>query len=277
MTRARAMSVLAWGLIGLGGAAASPAMDQEYLYGRFGQFTSTPIEQALDQQRIPNEFVLDPAAFVDRLRDRSWNVVIVRAIDLPPAPLHDEMIDLLEAHVDAGGRLHFQVADLQDAPPRLLDLLGLVGTEDLATPPSTIGPTDVQHLAENDRLVPPGTSALPGDAGEVLLPAATSYVTRTYGDGGAATVISAGGRVIVNGAQWDQWDTMQSSLVAQTHLRWLRCWAELDGDGVLTIYEFLTFIILLERGNATADFDGNGRIDLFDFLTFSNVFDAGCR
>ncbi|MFI4917282.1 MAG: GC-type dockerin domain-anchored protein [Phycisphaerales bacterium JB060] len=54
------------------------------------------------------------------------------------------------------------------------------------------------------------------------------------------------------------------------------CRVDLDGDGELTLFDFLTFSNLFDSGDLTADFDGDGSLTLFDFLTFSNEFDAGC-
>ncbi|MFI4883238.1 MAG: GC-type dockerin domain-anchored protein [Phycisphaerales bacterium JB064] len=54
------------------------------------------------------------------------------------------------------------------------------------------------------------------------------------------------------------------------------CRADLDGDGSLTIFDFLTFQNLFDAGDLTADFDGDGSLTIFDFLTFQNEFDAGC-
>ncbi|MEQ8316812.1 MAG: GC-type dockerin domain-anchored protein [Phycisphaerales bacterium] len=54
------------------------------------------------------------------------------------------------------------------------------------------------------------------------------------------------------------------------------CRVDLDGDGELTLFDFLTFSNLFDAGDLTADFDGDGVLTLFDFLTFSNEFDAGC-
>lgn len=54
------------------------------------------------------------------------------------------------------------------------------------------------------------------------------------------------------------------------------CRADLDGDGVLTIFDFLTFQNLFDSGDLTADFDGDGVLTIFDFLSFQNEFDAGC-
>ncbi|MEO1279304.1 MAG: GC-type dockerin domain-anchored protein, partial [Planctomycetota bacterium] len=55
-----------------------------------------------------------------------------------------------------------------------------------------------------------------------------------------------------------------------------RCDADLDGDGELTLFDFLAFQNLFDAGDLIADFDGDGRLTLFDFLAFQNAFDAGC-
>jgi hypothetical protein len=54
------------------------------------------------------------------------------------------------------------------------------------------------------------------------------------------------------------------------------CRADLDGDGSLTIFDFLAFQNLFDAGDPTADFDGDGSLTIFDFLAFQNEFDAGC-
>ncbi len=54
------------------------------------------------------------------------------------------------------------------------------------------------------------------------------------------------------------------------------CRADLDGDGELTLFDFLEFQNLFDSGDLRADFDGDGDLTLFDFLEFQNEFDAGC-
>jgi hypothetical protein len=54
------------------------------------------------------------------------------------------------------------------------------------------------------------------------------------------------------------------------------CAADLDLDGLLTIYDFLTFQNLFDAGDARADLDRDGAFTLLDFLAFQNAFDAGC-
>jgi hypothetical protein len=54
------------------------------------------------------------------------------------------------------------------------------------------------------------------------------------------------------------------------------CIADFDGDGELTLFDFLEFSNAFSFGEPRADLDGDGRFTLFDFLLFSNEFDAGC-
>ncbi|MFI4883173.1 MAG: GC-type dockerin domain-anchored protein [Phycisphaerales bacterium JB064] len=54
------------------------------------------------------------------------------------------------------------------------------------------------------------------------------------------------------------------------------CQADLDGDGNLTIFDFLAFQNLFDDMDPRADFDGDGDFTIFDFLAFQNAFDAGC-
>ncbi|MEQ9096000.1 MAG: FG-GAP-like repeat-containing protein [Phycisphaerales bacterium] len=55
------------------------------------------------------------------------------------------------------------------------------------------------------------------------------------------------------------------------------CRADFDGDGELTLFDFLAFQNAFDAGEDRADFDGDGELTLFDFLAFQNAFDAGCR
>ena len=55
------------------------------------------------------------------------------------------------------------------------------------------------------------------------------------------------------------------------------CRVDLDGDGQLTIFDFLAFQNLFDAGDLTADFDGDGSLTIFDFLAFQNEFDLGCE
>ncbi len=54
------------------------------------------------------------------------------------------------------------------------------------------------------------------------------------------------------------------------------CRADCDGDGRLSIFDFLCFQNLFAAGDLAADFDGDGRLTIFDFLAYQNEFAAGC-
>ncbi|MEQ9096805.1 MAG: GC-type dockerin domain-anchored protein [Phycisphaerales bacterium] len=54
------------------------------------------------------------------------------------------------------------------------------------------------------------------------------------------------------------------------------CPADLDADGDLTIFDFLSFANFFQDGDAQADFDGDGELTIFDFLAYQTAFDAGC-
>ena len=55
------------------------------------------------------------------------------------------------------------------------------------------------------------------------------------------------------------------------------CRADIDGDGSLTIFDFLAFQNLFAAGDLAADFDGDGQLTIFDFLAFQNEFAQGCE
>jgi hypothetical protein len=59
-------------------------------------------------------------------------------------------------------------------------------------------------------------------------------------------------------------------------LRSLDCLADFDGDGALTIFDFLLFQNLFDAGASEADLDDDGELTIFDFLAYQNLFDAGC-
>ncbi|MEQ9094735.1 MAG: GC-type dockerin domain-anchored protein [Phycisphaerales bacterium] len=54
------------------------------------------------------------------------------------------------------------------------------------------------------------------------------------------------------------------------------CAADFDGDGELTIFDFLAFQNAFDAMDPLADFDGDGELTIFDFLAFQNAFAAGC-
>lgn len=88
-------------------------------------------------------------------------------------------------------------------------------------------------------------------------------------DDGPGPALFVGGDFIAAGGQ------------AAAHLAILRpcpatCRADIDGDGALTVYDFLAFQGLFQAGDARADFDGDGSLTLMDFVSFQAAFAAGC-
>ncbi len=54
------------------------------------------------------------------------------------------------------------------------------------------------------------------------------------------------------------------------------CRADLDGDGLLTVFDFLEFQNLFNAGDLRADFDGDLLLTFFDFLVYQSEFTSGC-
>ncbi|UYV12924.1 MAG: hypothetical protein NCW75_01250 [Phycisphaera sp.] len=67
-----------------------------------------------------------------------------------------------------------------------------------------------------------------------------------------------------------------SGIVKRTGCAGGTCYADFDGDGELTIFDFLGFQNAFDAGDLAADCDEDGDLTLFDFLCFQNAFDAGC-
>ncbi|UYV12879.1 MAG: S8 family serine peptidase [Phycisphaera sp.] len=97
---------------------------------------------------------------------------------------------------------------------------------------------------------------------------ATTIPLDAYGDGFRVRFTTPGSDVT------DFWyiDDVRVQIVSDDPT----CRADLDGDGSLTIFDFLEFQNLFSSGDLAADFDGDGQLNIFDFLAFQNEFAAGC-
>ena len=87
----------------------------------------------------------------------------------------------------------------------------------------------------------------------------------------ASTDLGGGAPAVSNGVAVSAWI---DGVVAFAYEE--SCVADFDGDGELTIFDFLAFQNAFDGGDASADCDGDGTLTLFDFLCFQNAFDAGC-
>jgi len=54
------------------------------------------------------------------------------------------------------------------------------------------------------------------------------------------------------------------------------CAADVNGDDVLNILDFIAFQGLFEAGDAAADVNGDGLLNILDFIAFQGLFEAGC-
>ncbi len=88
-------------------------------------------------------------------------------------------------------------------------------------------------------------------------------------DDGEGPALWAGGNFTYAGAAI-------SSFLGRWRCDPLPCSADIDGDGELTVFDFLDFQNLFYAGSAAADFDGDGELTLFDFLDFQTLFALGC-
>ncbi|MEQ8315900.1 MAG: GC-type dockerin domain-anchored protein [Phycisphaerales bacterium] len=78
------------------------------------------------------------------------------------------------------------------------------------------------------------------------------------------------------GGFFDGIDGVVSSQIARRSSCATVCPADFDGDGSLTLFDFLAFQSAFDLGEPAADFDGDGALTLFDFLAFQSAFAVGC-
>lgn len=268
-----------WLVIIVALACTPLASAERILLGKFGAFASNPFTGAILDLGLQGHTTVTVRQddFLDELQTGRFELVIVRSIDLFHPDLEDAILTKLEAHLARGGKLHFQMAELDQASGRYLDLLGLEAVVELELPlPNIRAPQPVHPSVPGLGFLDSAGGLYPPDFGDSLFPSADSFVTQTFESGGpASTVLSQSGRVMVNGQQWDNWQS--SSAYVAFQLEWLlSCLADFDGDGDLTIFDFLEFQTLFDAGDARADVFYDGRLDIFDFLAFFNQFEDGC-
>ncbi len=57
---------------------------------------------------------------------------------------------------------------------------------------------------------------------------------------------------------------------------WPSCPADFNGDWQADFFDYLDFVLLLDREDPAADFNRDGQVDFFDYLDFAAAFSAGC-
>ncbi|MCH9058953.1 MAG: hypothetical protein IIB55_10030 [Planctomycetes bacterium] len=93
-------------------------------------------------------------------------------------------------------------------------------------------------------------------------------ITFTHDRGTGRSQFAADGRLIFSVIFVD-W----SSAIMEARVG---CRADVNGDGVLDIFDFLGFQNYFVSGDPRGDFVPDARFDIFDFLAFQNEFVAGC-
>ena len=54
------------------------------------------------------------------------------------------------------------------------------------------------------------------------------------------------------------------------------CAADVNGDGVLNVLDFVAFQGLWQAADPGADCDQNGQFNILDFVCYQQLFQAGC-
>lgn len=168
-----------------------------------------PINTALLDLGIDVRGVTDEQEFLDQLRLRRWDLVIVHLRDPYAAPYRADILAALHEHVDNGGALMFSVAQL-DEMPDFWPLLGIEGARDLELPlsdiipPGGFIPVERRHPAFRNGFLQVGDELFGPDYGDSLEPGQGSIVLASFADSAdPAIVLAHSGRVIVNGQEWD--------------------------------------------------------------------------
>ncbi|UYV12340.1 MAG: hypothetical protein NCW75_13695 [Phycisphaera sp.] len=121
------------------------------------------------------------------------------------------------------------------------------------------------------------------DNGDSMTAAAGGAVvgTHDFAGGDGAIIVANGDNTLFNGFDYDSMVDAEVRALVAAQLGWIPkpgddCFADCDGDGSLTLFDFLCFQNQFDAGDLAADCDGDGILTLFDFLCFQNEFDAGC-
>ncbi|OAB62993.1 hypothetical protein AY599_15080 [Leptolyngbya valderiana BDU 20041] len=83
--------------------------------------------------------------------------------------------------------------------------------------------------------------------------------------------------IVQTGFSNDDFGPYQIQVLGNSDVRVFTCYADFDGDGQLTIFDFLGFQNAFDAGEDRADCDEDGSLTIFDFLCFQNLFDQGCE
>ena len=179
-----------------------------------------------------------------------------------------------------GNTVHFSYWDL-DTNPTIQAALGVASAVDFFNPRPVF--SHVGHPSWGAvSSVPVDPAPSPWfDNGDTMTPAAGGTVVGVFdsvGSGQGAIVVANGNRTLVNGFDYDSMDTATVTDLVAAQLAWLPkpgCADCINLQGC-TVFAYLCFLNLFGAGDPCADLDGNGVLDIFDFLAFQNVFAMRC-
>jgi hypothetical protein len=186
--------------------------------------------------------------------------------------------------IDRGNSVHMSFWDM-DGDPTLQSAFGVASAVDFFTPRPIFD--NASHPSWGSAASPVNPEAAPtpwNDNGDTMTAASGAAVVGTFDStsGGGAIIVANGDSTLFNGFDYDSLETAQIRDLLAAQLGWLptpggSCYADFDGDGSLTIFDFLAFQNAFDGGDSAADCDEDGALTLFDFLCFQNAFDAGCE
>jgi len=190
----------------------------------------------------------------------------------------------LQDFIDNGNSVHISFWNL-DAEPAIQDALGVASAFDFLAPREVFD--NAGHPSWGDATSPVTVDFGAGDPwadnGDEMTPASGADAVATFDStsGPTATIVANGDRTLVNAFEYDTLTADEVIDLLAAQIAFVAggddCPADLDGDGELTLFDFLEFQNLFDAMDPRADFDGDGFFTLFDFLEFQNEFDAGCE
>jgi hypothetical protein len=228
--------------------------------------------------------VAGTADFNTLLTSQSWAAV---ALDMPSTLLTDfgPIVD----YINSGGKV--VVSTWGDTGfggwPQLLTPMGATGgaSFSMQSNPSVTSTGTAEADAIFAGVTTPITafgSFWGSDGVQATLDAGSVPVAQQGGVGNPIVWVGNDGSTIGSWVVDEMSDSAQAIQLWENYLNFVLggsdpCRVDCDGDGSLTIFDFLCFQNAFDSGDPYADFDGDGALTIFDFLAFQNEFDAGCE
>jgi len=114
----------------------------------------------------------------------------------------------------------------------------------------------------------PESSVVILDAHGMVSSAQSTYVSSPNSDGPRQSVAIEGATLHALRHDWT-YDALAHEAIGP-------CPGDFDGDGQLTILDFVAFQNAFTSGDPAADCDGSGALNILDFVCYQNLFQAGC-